>query len=384
MSAEGEPLKFGEYSFEILESIPGAFFALDEEGRFTYLNSEMERVLFRSREELLGKNVWDEFPDAIGSMLYRECHKALAEQTKVQFEEYYPPLKTWFEVTAFPSEGGLLVYLRDVNERKRTQEELKDYEERLRAVLVQYASEIVMILAADSTIRYQSPAVERVMGYRPEGLIGTRVFDHIHPDDVAQARSRFGKLLESPGSYGPLEVRFRHADGSWRCFEGVANNLLNDPSVKGIVVNSRDITDRKKAEEALEEASRRNELILNSAGEGIFVLDAQGNTNFANLAATRMLGYEPDELVGQPIHKIVHHSRPDGTYYPAEECPIYATFKDSSVHSSSEAFVWHKDVTAVPVEYTSTPIRENDELVGIVVVFRNLTERKRTEEELRE
>lgn len=92
-----------------MERIPEAFFALDKEWRFVYLNSEAERVLFRSREDLLGKNVWEEFPEAVGSMFYREYHKAIAERMTVEFEKYYPPLETWFEVTAYPSEVGLLV-----------------------------------------------------------------------------------------------------------------------------------------------------------------------------------------------------------------------------------------------------------------------------------
>lgn len=244
-------MRFGENSFEILERIPEAFLALDDEWRFTYLNSEAERVLSRSREELLGKNVWEKFPETVGSMFYREYHKSIAERMTVKFEEYYPPLETWFEVTAYPLEVGLLVYFRDVNERKRAEKELREYEERLRAVLVQHASDVIMILEADSAIRYQSPAVERVMGYRPEELIGTKVFDHVHTDDVEQARSRFGKLLEHPGSCGLVEVRFRHADGSWRYFEGIGSNLLDDPSVRGIDVNSLDVTERKEAEESL-------------------------------------------------------------------------------------------------------------------------------------
>jgi PAS domain S-box-containing protein len=230
-----------------LESITDAFFALDNEWRFTYLNSEAERVLSRSRKELLGKNVWDEFPETMGSTFYREYHRAIAQRITVEFEEYYPPLQTWFEVKGYPSEIGLLVYFRDVNERKRAEKEIREYEERLRAVLVQYASDAITILEADGTIRYQSPAAERAMGYRPEERIGTKIFDYGHPDEVEQARSRFGKLTEYPGSYGPVEIRFRHADGSWRYFEGIGNNLLDDPSVRGIVVNSRDVTERKRA-----------------------------------------------------------------------------------------------------------------------------------------
>ena len=86
----------------------------------------------------------------------------------VEFEEYYAPLETWFEVKAYPSESGLSVYLRGASERRRAEEALKESERRLRAVLVQYSSDIITILEGDGTIRYESPAVEKVLGYRPE------------------------------------------------------------------------------------------------------------------------------------------------------------------------------------------------------------------------
>ena len=132
-------------------------------------------------------------------------------------------------------------------------------------------------------------------------------------------------------------------------------------------------------------AKRRNELLLNSAGEGIYGLDLDGRTTFANPAAVRMLGYALDEIIGQLQHALIHHSKPDGSPYPREECPIYAAFADGQVrHVDSEVF-WRKDGTNFPIDYTSTPIRdENGAVQGAVVVFRDITERKQAEDALRE
>ncbi len=146
---------------------------------------------------------------------------------------------------------------------------------------------------------------------------------------------------------------------------------------------SRNITERKQAEELIERLHHQNELILNSAGEGIYGVDLNGNTTFANPAAARMIGWEPEELIGKQQHDILHHSKPDGTPYPKADCQIYAAFKDGNVHHVNDEVFWRKDGTSFPVEYTSTPIWEDNRLVGAVVVFKDITELKRTEENLK-
>jgi len=147
---------------------------------------------------------------------------------------------------------------------------------------------------------------------------------------------------------------------------------------------SGDATERKRAEEALEQLRRQNELILHAAGEGIYGLDVHGNTTFVNPAAARMIGWKAEELIGKPQHDILHHSKPDGTPYPKEECPIYAAFRDGAVHHVTDEVFWRKDGTSFPVEYISTPIwDERGKLVGAVVTFEDITERKRAEQALR-
>ena len=132
-----------------------------------------------------------------------------------------------------------------------------------------------------------------------------------------------------------------------------------------------------------EELQRLNELILSSAGEGIYGLDRNGLTTFVNPAAAEMLGWPAEDLIGKPMHALLHHTRPDGSAFPREECPIYAAFRDGQTRTVDDEVFWRKDGTSFPVEYTSTPIRDRGTLCGAVVVFRNLTELKRKEESLR-
>lgn len=119
--------------------------------------------------------------------------------------------------------------------------------------------------------------------------------------------------------------------------------------------------------------------ILSCAGEGIYGLDKDGKTTFVNEAGMQILGLKNEEVVGLPLHEFHHHSYPDGSNYPRHECPVYKSIQDGEVHHVDDEMFWHKDGTPIPVEYTSTPIWQNGELNGAVIVFRDISQRKEIE-----
>jgi PAS domain S-box-containing protein len=143
------------------------------------------------------------------------------------------------------------------------------------------------------------------------------------------------------------------------------------------------LTEWRRVERLFREIEQDNQLILQAAGEGIYGVNADGNTTFVNAAAQRMLGYTADELVGKNMHAILHHTHADGRPYAVVDCPIYAAFSDGQVHKVSDEVFWRKDGHPIAVDYTSTPIREHGTLVGAVVVFRDISDRKETEHQLR-
>lgn len=127
----------------------------------------------------------------------------------------------------------------------------------------------------------------------------------------------------------------------------------------------------------------QQELILSSAGEGIFGLDVHGNHTIVNPAAAQMLGYTVDEIIDRHSHTMLHYKKADGSLYPEEECPIYAVYKDGRVHRETDEVFWRKDGTSFPVAYTSTPVIVDEKIIGAVVTFRDISERKQMQEELR-
>ena len=140
----------------------------------------------------------------------------------------------------------------------------------------------------------------------------------------------------------------------------------------------------KRAEEFFTELERRNQLILNAAGEGIYGISTEGKATFVNRAAQEMLGWTAEDLLGRDIHSIIHHHRPNGEIYPAHECPIYKSFRFEQVNRIEDEFFWRKDGKPIRVEYVSTPIYEHQVLAGAVVIFRDITARKENERKLRE
>ena len=133
--------------------------------------------------------------------------------------------------------------------------------------------------------------------------------------------------------------------------------------------------------QAINDLKIRHDLILGALGEGVYGIDKNGKGTFVNEAAVAMLGWSNAEILGAPLHDIHHHSYPNGAPYPREECPIYAALRDGKVHEVCDEVFWHSNGVAVPVEYTSTPVLENDEIVGAVIVFRDISERRKLEEE---
>jgi len=135
---------------------------------------------------------------------------------------------------------------------KRAQDELRRREQHFRT-LIEKASDLITVVSPDGTIMYVSPSIDRILGYKPEDLIGSSILDLIHPDDRERIVGIAQRAIDTPGAIAVLELRLLHKDGPWRVFESIGRNVLDDPAVEGIVINSRDITLRKQNDERLRE-----------------------------------------------------------------------------------------------------------------------------------
>lgn len=268
---------------------------------------------------------------------------------------------------------------------RRAQGELAEAEERYRT-LVEQIPAVIYVNEDDevTSARYVSPYYETMLGYSAEERMAdpglwTRI---LHPDDRERVLEESARSEET--GWFRTEYRMIAKDGHvvWVRDEGVLlrNDAGERPFWQGVLT---DVTERRNAEEALRRLALQNRLILDSAGEGIFGLDMAGTITFVNPAATEMFGWSADELVGRIGHDVLHHSHPDGSPYLLDDCPIYQVFRDGVTRRVDDEVFWRRDGSSFPVEYTSTPLRDEAGPAGAVVTFADITARKEAEETLR-
>ena len=197
-------------------------------------------------------------------------------------------------------------------------------------------------------------------------------------DEMVSLEEKLRESLREGGSLQDIPVSLLGENGLTQGLLSAWPIRLESGSA-GLCLATTCNTDLERALDELRHLRTMHELILNAAGEGIYGLDTNGKATFGNAATMEILGWKPEEVIGKKSHDIHHHSHPDGSPYPHTECPIYAALQDGEVHRVDDEVFWHVDGSPVPVEYTSTPIRQEGKIQGAVVVFRDILERKEIE-----
>lgn len=177
-------------------------------------------------------------------------------------------------------------------------------EERFRS-LIQNSSDVIVILDEDGTVNYVSPTVERVLGHSAEDLLGGDALTFAHPEDIGRGRSFLDDILRSSNGISSTEVRIRHADGSWRHVELHGNNLLDEPTIEGVVINFRDTTGRRQAEEELRRSEARNRAILETTPDLIFVYSRDGEYLDIQANYPDKLYLPREELLGSNLRDVL-------------------------------------------------------------------------------
>jgi PAS domain S-box-containing protein len=270
----------------------------------------------------------------------------------------------------------LIGAMSDITERKQAQENLAKSEKRFRA-LIENGLDSISLLAVDGTLLWESPAVTRILDYAPSEFLGRNIFEIMHPDDQEWTRDLYSSLIQEPGSREHRSFRLRHSDGTWRWVEAVVTNMLNEPSVNAIVVNYRDITERKEAEEKLRESEEKYRLLFENNPLPMWIYDLESLAFLkVNDAAVQHYGYSVEEFMAMTIKDI----------RPSEEVPKLLENITTITPGINRAGIWQhrkKDGTMILVEIVSNAVEFTGRR-GKLVLAIDVTERKQAEAKLRE
>ena len=388
----------------LVDGMSDGVLVMDLQNRIVDFNPAARRILSLPLEKAVGRDVLQ----SVGSVIdfpegYRE------RENLGEFEVGDEIGGRCYEVRLSPLESGRgnhighLMTLHDVTERRRAEKEFRKLnesleqrvagrtgqlealvaelqeserkvrrsEDRFRS-LVQNASDIITVLEADGTILYESPSLERVLGYEPDEVVGNAVLDYVHPEDL-QAVSEALKARANTQDIRPaLELRFRTREGSWRYLEVVANNQLDNPSVGGIVVNSRDVTGRKEDELKLRQTEERYRSIFENAVEGIFQVSQDGRLLTANPSMARILGYEsPEALIEGTV------SAGDFFVEPEHGVEFFEMVQEQGSVSGYESRLRRRDGEVIWASKNARILRDCEgEMVGYEGSIEDVTEKK--------
>ncbi|MFC4454545.1 PAS domain S-box protein [Deinococcus sonorensis] len=390
----------------LLEQLPQGVLVQDGQGRPTGLNRAGQRLLGFGLEQL---QAWPpaglrlsgpdgrplsgpEFPSMVALRERRPVQNmvvALEQQGE----------RRWLRMNAVPQQvagsvemGVVFTLFEDITEWYQTQQRLVESEERYRS-LVEATEQYVWTNTPDGHLVGEQPGWSALTGMTEVEYQGHGWLAAIHPDDRERTEQAWAQAVAGLRIYN-VEHRVRTRSGEYRTFHARAVPRLDQHGqLREWIGLHTDISGLKAAQDqlrqlnselegrveertrALSELSRFNTLLLAAAGEGVFGLNPDGSTRFANPAAAAMLGYTVQELEGVNMHQQVHQRYPDGQPYPPEQCPVHQVLRDGQTRRMTGEVFWRKDGSAVPVEYVTTALRdEAGEVVGAVVLFQDVTE----------
>jgi diguanylate cyclase (GGDEF)-like protein/PAS domain S-box-containing protein len=267
-------------------------------------------------------------------------------------------------------------FITDITERKRSAEALRHSEARLQS-LMRNASDTICVLDRDGRIVYQSSSIEHLTGFTPEEIVGGTAADLLHPDDLSMLGVRMAEVMATPGVHPPVIYRARHKDGTWRTIEAIPTNLLDDPSVEGIVLNCRDVTERQLAEAVLRESEERFRALVQNGSDLITIIDRDGTIRFESPSIEHMLGYGVDDLIGANAFDLIH---PDDAERVV--AALTSVHVDRHLREPVAFRFCHADGTWRWLESTGRIVDGAGGIHGAVINSRDVTERIALEEQL--
>jgi PAS domain S-box-containing protein len=372
-----EALRESEERFSRLSAVTVEGIVISEQGKVIDANDQYARLLGYEPGELIGRSIVEMVAPESRDLVMANVRANVPgpyEHLALKKDGSLLPVEIRAQSISYKGRTARVTVIRDMSERKQAEQELRASEARFRA-LIENATDMVRVLDPSGVTVYVSPSTKRIMGYELEEMLGRSAFELVHPDDLTRVKERWQRAVQLQAStLGVIEARVRHADGTWHIHEAIGTNLLNDPSVRGFVMNTRDVTERKQHEQALRESEVRYRAIFDGVRDAIFVETLSGQILDVNARACEMFGYSREEFLNKQVTDLV----PPGHPVIMPNDPAGQEFLNRSV----ETVNLRANGQPFPVEINGRLQTINGETCLLVVV-RDITERKRAEETTR-
>ena len=284
----------------------------------------------------------------------------------------------------------LVGVIKDITDRRRLTAERDALLARLQ-LQIQRMPLIYILFDADFRITDWNPAAEQTFGYTREEAVGKEPNDLIPPSFRAGGTKILERIRSGDMAAHSVNENLTKDGRTITCEWFNTPLVTEDGRFDGLLCLSRDVTRQQALQEerarlaaSVEASEEQMRLLLESTGEGIYGIDMQGHCTFINRAAAAMIGYDPAEVIGQDMHALIHHHRPDGSPYPVEQCPIYRAMQTQSGVRVRDEVLWRRDGTSFAAEYSSFPIMKGVESQGAVVTFQDITQARQLEEQFRQ
>jgi PAS domain S-box-containing protein len=364
----------------IFQALPDLYFRIAADGTFLDYRAGSSSGLLAPPEAFLGRPLTEVLPPETARMVsdaMREMRRT-GEPARLSYTATLADGEHAFEARLIPfGEDEVITVVRDITEQRAAEEALQRSEEHFR-LITENSSDVASILDENGVSTYHSPSIERVLGYRPEELLGASAFDRIHRDDHARCREALGRMFGRPGSVHTVEFRYLHRDGSWRTVEVLGRTLLSDSPSGGVIINARDVTERKAAEAALRESEQRFRAVLENASDIISDLAPDGTILYESPSMERLMGHRVEDLIGKNAFDYVH---PEDV--PATAEAFRMLMVDVGVPQRVELRFRHVDGSWRIIEAVGTAQLIDGEVRSIIINSRDISERKKFEDELR-
>jgi PAS domain S-box-containing protein len=361
----------------VLSSISDQFLVLDQEWRYVYVNDRVIETLGLSREALIGRTIWEIFPGIVGSEFDTQVRRAIAEQTPVHFEYFYPTWNRWFEIHAYPASDGLTFLITEITDRKRAEEALLESEERFRN-MADNAPMMVWVTDPMGDCTYLSKSWCEFTGQTETAGQGSGWIEAVHPDDRNFVSSLFQVANEH---YEPfqIEYRLRRKDGEYRwAIDAAAPWFGVDGQFKGYIGSVMDISDRRQIEETLRQRETELRLVTNAVPALISFVDVDQRYRFNNRGYEEWFGRSGTAVYGKHLQEVLGEAG-----YAKIRPYVEQVLTGQPVNFENQVMLKNGELRDVNITYVPRS-NERGVIQGFVALITDISDRKRMEQALRD